>query len=112
MEVPVALAQECMANYSSIMLSGDLGPITAAYTATVSFNTPEFAEWLAKNNYLQTTTQLTIAFGIYTQAAAEQIGKPEYAGRLTTFVWPVTGGEGSKGDGDDKPPFNGGILVP
>ncbi len=105
MEISPELARACMENYVQVMKSDDPKPIEDSYSTVVSFSTPEFAEWLQQHRYLETSSQLKLAFGIYTLEAAISVGKPEYAGRLTTFVWPVVNGE-------EMAPFNGGQLSP
>lgn len=105
MEVSPELARKCMANYTQIMEAGNLKPIEDSFTETVSYSTKNLAEWLQKNNYLQTSSELRIAFGIYTAEAAKEIGKPEYEGRTTTFIWPIV-------DGEEAAPFDGGELMP
>jgi hypothetical protein len=105
MEVSPELARKCMANYVQTMKAGNLKPITDSFTETVSYSTRELAEWLLQNNYLETSSELRIAFGIYTAEAAKEVGKPEYEGRLTTFIWPIVNGE-------PMDPFDGGEVDP
>jgi len=105
MQISPELARACMDNYEQVMKSDNLKPIQDSFSVSVSFSTPEFAEWLHQHNYLETSAQLNLTFGIYTPEVAREIGKPEYAGRLTTFVWPIV-------DGEAMAPFNGGELKP
>ncbi len=105
MEISPNLATACMNNYVSIMKAGILKPILFSFTESVSFSTPAFAAWLESNNYLERSTELKVSLGIYTPEVAKEIGKPEYEGRLTTFVWPVV-------DGEPQPPFNMGEMQP
>jgi hypothetical protein len=103
--IPPEIAQECMKYFNTIMNGSDLGPIKQSFSSSVTFKTPEFAEWLIDNKYLENTTTIRISFGIYTEAAAEELHIPELAGRLTAFVWPINNGE-------EKPPFNLGQTKP
>ncbi len=105
MEIAPELANECMNNYSQIIKLGSLQPLLSSYTASVTYSTKDFAEWLQQNKYLETSTELRISMGVYTDNVAKQVGKPEYTGRLTTFIWPIV-------DGEAKAPFNVGDLNP
>jgi hypothetical protein len=93
-----------MANFESIMQSQDLQPIHAAFTTSVSFNTPDIKDWIVGNGYFDNTTSFRISMGIYTQAAADELRIPQSAGRLTVFIWPVSD--------SDEPPFNVGSGTP
>jgi hypothetical protein len=115
--VPPDVAVECMQNFERIMQGDDLDTIKQCFTTSITFRTPELAEWLQSNNHLTDTVTIKVSFGVYTAAAAKQLGKPEHEGRLTAFIWPEKEGAematdaGDGGDGKGAP-FNLGELNP
>lgn len=126
--VPPEVAVECMENFERIMQGGDPDAIRQCFTTSITFKTPELAEWLQTNNHLTDTVTIKISFGVYTAAAAKLLGKPEHEGRLTAFIWPEKARTGiadedagitteetemAKGGGDrGGAPFNLGELAP
>jgi hypothetical protein len=105
MEIDAKLAQECVENFADIMQNGNLETIRTAYSSSVSFATPELAEWLNNGGYLSGTNHIEISFGIYTESVADQLNIPELAGRITAFIWP-------KKPGEIYNPYNVGNLLP
>jgi hypothetical protein len=101
--VPVQLALDCMSEFETVFNGGDLNLIHNAWSNSVSFNSGDFADWVSQN--AGKSDQFKIAFGIYTPDASNSLGVPALAGRLTAFVWAVSGNE-------DSSPFNSGELRP
>lgn len=105
MVVSLKLAQECMSNFDQIMRAGVMAPIEQSFTSYVSFNTPEIASWLQGNDYLTRSSEIRVAFGIYTANVAKTLGDPSKAGRLTAFIVPIV-------DGEEQDTFNFGTENP
>lgn len=101
--VPAQLARECMEQYEQVMNGNDLTRIHDAFTASVTFLTPEYSAWIS--GYLLTTDSIRISFGVYTANACAQLGIPGSEGRLTAFVWPIAGTQ-------EFEPFNVGQTEP
>lgn len=89
---PLPIARECMQKYDDLMRGSDVNKMHQAFTDTVTFTTPDLAEWLNANDYLQNTDDIRICFGVYTPEGARESGKADNEGRVTVFICPMRNG--------------------
>lgn len=101
--VPAQLALDCMSEFERLITGEDLKQIHDARSYSVSFESAEFADWVREN--AEKSDHFKISFGVYTPDASSTLGVPDHAGRLTAFVWAVSGDQ-------DSTPFNAGELNP
>ena len=101
--VPYRVATACMQEFENLMKGEDLQKIHQAFTSSISFNTPEIAQWLTDNDYLARTQRITIGLGIYTPTESKELSGSE--GRITVFIFPEE-------EGKENDPFNLGTLTP
>lgn len=101
--VPAQLALDCMNEFDAVINGSDMDLIHKALSYSVSFESADFAAWVQAN--AGKSDRFKIAFGIYTTDASNSLGVPDHTGRLTAFVWAVSGTE-------ESAPFNSGELTP
>lgn len=108
--IPVSTANAMIDSYLTYM--ADHGVDMKIQTHNVGFTSSQLLEWMLRVKDSTGSDEFRICLGVYPQGH-------QYAGKLTTIVWPYKDGKPAKKpiqgkDGDDtfEDPYNEGELRP
>ncbi len=98
--IPVSTATAMIEEYISYM--SDLGADMEQQTHSVSFGSTALLQWM--ETVQQHTDEFRICMGVYPSG--------DYAGRITTIIWPYKGGLPATAEEGEIEPFNEGSMNP